>query len=690
MLYDISSVYYRIISMIGDNNDNDVVFVIGQKGSKKTEILNSVKSNLSSNYYISSGDMVLERTDSFIVRCFLELLEKYTASNRKMTRKLKKILKHEFDIPPKVINQGKDTLYNYMSENLGVYSVKKALIRIAGNIPFIVLANAVDLQQKDYDYLSSLSSEHINARITYIIIIQPNERNNAYIEKLVANSGNIELFPIIPFFNDDSLYRIWSNFTKQIPYNNLAFLSFQDMVFSSNNIIKAQLQSLNKMDYRLLPALAYLEISKEDYNVLDSISNSIFRNNRIYLSSQFYVKTNKSYLISDSVFYYLFMNNNIERILNETQRFFFKLYVNYSSELYEEGFLQIDERQYVFFNLDDKRGNTNHNYHYTSIYDKISSNMQQQRSSFYYQIHCIIQLLNHNKEENILFNEYNQYYHDFSHLILNMIRRSHKRNQSNHETIKQIINRIDVLFRYKLKYSTECLQTLIVIHYLSGLDCVLEEGLKSIEDFLSTDAILFGLTMFDKRVIKAFCDYSNRISKKHYNESIIGLLAQIHKFTNQYSEERKKYLLCHSESKNTIFLSHASKDKETIVDELYKSLSRIINVWYDGEQSQICKPIKEIIMEGVVNSKYAVIVISKSFFDSDWCEQEIKSLLMRQNDDGDYMVIPVLHNITIEELKEKYPSLCDYGIKPLYTDSGCQDITISVAGHIMNKLFDAF
>ena len=59
------------------------------------------------------------------------------------------------------------------------------------------------------------------------------------------------------------------------------------------------------------------------------------------------------------------------------------------------------------------------------------------------------------------------------------------------------------------------------------------------------------------------------------------------------------------------------------------------------------------------NSNKEIIVISENFFDREWTELELKELLERQNEEGQKLILPILHNITPEQLKAKYPIVAD-------------------------------
>ena len=109
-----------------------------------------------------------------------------------------------------------------------------------------------------------------------------------------------------------------------------------------------------------------------------------------------------------------------------------------------------------------------------------------------------------------------------------------------------------------------------------------------------------------------------------------------------------------------VFLSHASKDKITYVEELKQTLEIMgIEIFYDKDTIDWGDNWKNKIYEGLEKSEFAIIVISENFFDREWTELELKTLLERQNEEGQKLILPILHNITTEQLRNKYPTVAD-------------------------------
>lgn len=93
----------------------------------------------------------------------------------------------------------------------------------------------------------------------------------------------------------------------------------------------------------------------------------------------------------------------------------------------------------------------------------------------------------------------------------------------------------------------------------------------------------------------------------------------------------------------TIFLSHTSIDKP-FVEKLAKDLENIgINVWYDKYEIKVGESILWKIDEGIRESEYLGIVISKEALKSEWVKTEISSAWQKQVEQKGNFVLPIYY-----------------------------------------------
>lgn len=118
-----------------------------------------------------------------------------------------------------------------------------------------------------------------------------------------------------------------------------------------------------------------------------------------------------------------------------------------------------------------------------------------------------------------------------------------------------------------------------------------------------------------------------------------------------------------------IFMSHASKDKpyvEPLVDELVKAG---VTVWYDKHVLGWGDPLRPGINQGLINSRCAIVVLSKAFLaERKWTEHELNGLFAREKV-GNYIILPIWHGIEHKDLLSYDPDLADRLAKISTTDS---------------------
>jgi len=108
-----------------------------------------------------------------------------------------------------------------------------------------------------------------------------------------------------------------------------------------------------------------------------------------------------------------------------------------------------------------------------------------------------------------------------------------------------------------------------------------------------------------------------------------------------------------------VFVSHAAEDKDEVVRPLALALQdRGLRVWYDEFELHIGSSLRRKIDEGVSQSRFGVIVLSRAFFDKNWPQYELDGLVTREMT-GEQIILPIWHRITKAEVVSYSPSLAD-------------------------------
>ncbi len=115
-----------------------------------------------------------------------------------------------------------------------------------------------------------------------------------------------------------------------------------------------------------------------------------------------------------------------------------------------------------------------------------------------------------------------------------------------------------------------------------------------------------------------------------------------------------------------VFISHSSRDKDSIVYSLEKKLKeKNIDVWLDIKEILVGDSILGAIEKGLNNSIFIILVITPDFFESFWTPVEIGIALNKKVQ----FILPLFYNLTIEDVAKRFPSLLTYKYYMLNKDN---------------------
>lgn len=108
-----------------------------------------------------------------------------------------------------------------------------------------------------------------------------------------------------------------------------------------------------------------------------------------------------------------------------------------------------------------------------------------------------------------------------------------------------------------------------------------------------------------------------------------------------------------------IFISHSSDDKTEFAAELVEILLGMdTKVWYADFQLKPGDSLSKAIEQGLMNSRFGAIVLSKSFLKKKWTEYEFRTLLTLEMY-GINKIIPIWLNVSKRELLNYCPIILD-------------------------------
>ena len=108
-----------------------------------------------------------------------------------------------------------------------------------------------------------------------------------------------------------------------------------------------------------------------------------------------------------------------------------------------------------------------------------------------------------------------------------------------------------------------------------------------------------------------------------------------------------------------VFISHASEDKDAVARPLAVRLQELgVKVWLDELELTLGDSLRKTIDNGLSQSRFGIVILSRDFFNKDWPKRELDGLAARE-EDHQKVILPVWHNIDRKEIVEFSPTLAD-------------------------------
>ncbi|KAG5573868.1 hypothetical protein H5410_063634 [Solanum commersonii] len=109
-----------------------------------------------------------------------------------------------------------------------------------------------------------------------------------------------------------------------------------------------------------------------------------------------------------------------------------------------------------------------------------------------------------------------------------------------------------------------------------------------------------------------------------------------------------------------IFLSFRGEDtRRTFVSHLYKALEqRGIHAFKDDERLEAGKSISAELLKAIEESRFAVVIFSKSYATSRWCLEELAHIIKCKKE-LEQIVIPVFYDVSPSDVRHQNPPFAD-------------------------------
>lgn len=135
-------------------------------------------------------------------------------------------------------------------------------------------------------------------------------------------------------------------------------------------------------------------------------------------------------------------------------------------------------------------------------------------------------------------------------------------------------------------------------------------------------------------------------------------------------------------TRDRIFVGFSSTDRHEIVESILYHLANYgMAMWYDRHKMRLGDFYSENFTDGIINSKYAVIILSSNITEAN-CFAEEMECIKTQFEKGEITIFPLFYKIKSNEIPVQYEWLT----KLIYKEFDDKSGTLLICNHIMSRI----
>lgn len=332
--------------IIVDDFNNDILFIIANKGFRKYKLLQEIYGgSYQSDVIIVNGEAF--HADSIVKNCLLhgifEYLRRHNTNDNR--RRLYKIVsncgkripildKLTFYVHVKINRKEIETLL----ESLSLLTLIDVYDKFSNNTPLVLFIKGAEINADDESYLKHSEVRCEDARLTYIIALRPDTVGLDLIKSVCqVRNERIWICPLLPTIKEQIINQnivdipeiSLTDIQDSTSYHDFKrFVQLKDYYIPVFELV-SELLSMN-ISPSMIFTVANQEIGLEDFQYINDVTKRLLHVPSALPSSGALVTHNGKYIWVDALAYYILVNEGAEKLLLEMQKFYLSFLVKIS------------------------------------------------------------------------------------------------------------------------------------------------------------------------------------------------------------------------------------------------------------------------------------------------------------------------------------------------------------------------
>lgn len=332
--------------IINDDVNNDMVFIIANKGFGKYKLLKEINGfDYQKHIIITNGDRF--HSDSVVKNCLMQGIYEFLRRNNspfqrnylgKLISKKGNIISVSSRIWLRFHVKLTSDEVEQLLKDFSVKSLVNIYKEFSSNSPLVFFIRGTELSDSDETFLSRLNTETNTAKFTYIIALRPNSMGIKLIKSVTENRNErVWICPLIPTIRDS----VGNSKIVKIPSISLNDVKDED----SYDDFKVEIARKdyynpvfeivdNLLDSGINPSMIFTvatqEISHTDFDYINSLTDRLLHEPKASPYNDALLAHDGKFMWIDALAYYLFVNEGIEEIILELQKFYFAFIIDMS------------------------------------------------------------------------------------------------------------------------------------------------------------------------------------------------------------------------------------------------------------------------------------------------------------------------------------------------------------------------